>query len=351
MSRLVSLTFAPPPLHLPGEPGVAARRCRAGVGRLRRLVALERADRSARHVTCNSNVSPISSGWRSRRRFRRTARTVAFVARAGSKRQIWRRLLAGGAPLQITRDDVDHEQPRWAPDSSSLIYYVPSATPGEHGTIWEIPALGGEPRRIASALSGGDISHDGRRIALFRFEGDADRAGAWSARDGSGADQLRPMPPRQQLRVSRGGRRMIAGLRFNAENLGGGFDGRRSRRRAATEDEPARDRAQCRLERSLLAAKRLGCRLQLLLQAALCSIRPSFNLRAVERDGTGDRQLTFGDRVLRGARRARVRHVGSEPDPHAIGHLEISGQWVAGGEHTPREFASHIRPARRRPLR
>ena len=42
---------------------------------------------------------------------------------------------------------------------------------GEHGTIWEIAALGGEPRRVASALSGGDISHDGRRIALFRFEG------------------------------------------------------------------------------------------------------------------------------------------------------------------------------------
>ena len=32
-------------------------------------------------------------------------KTVAFVARAGGKRQIWVRLLAGGAPLQITRDD------------------------------------------------------------------------------------------------------------------------------------------------------------------------------------------------------------------------------------------------------
>ncbi len=49
-------------------------------------------------------------------------KTVAFVARAGSKRQIWLRLLAGGAPRQITRDDVDHEQPTWAPDSSALIY-------------------------------------------------------------------------------------------------------------------------------------------------------------------------------------------------------------------------------------
>ena len=94
-------------------------------------------------------------------------KSVAFVARAGGRRQIWQRLLAGGAPLQITRDDADHEQPRWAPDSSSLIYFVPSVTPGEHGTIWEIAALGGEPRRLAPALSGGDLSHDGKRVALF----------------------------------------------------------------------------------------------------------------------------------------------------------------------------------------
>ena len=128
-------------------------------------------------------------------------KTVAFVARAGSKRQIWLRLLAGGAPLQITRDDVDHEQPRWAPDSSSLIYFVPSATPGEHGTIWEIAALGGEPRRLATALSGGDISHDGRRIALFRFEG-TQIALVVVTRDGSGADAGEADASRQQLRVS-----------------------------------------------------------------------------------------------------------------------------------------------------
>ena len=38
-------------------------------------------------------------------------KTVAFVARAGSKRQIFVRLLAGGAPLQITRDDVTTSGP------------------------------------------------------------------------------------------------------------------------------------------------------------------------------------------------------------------------------------------------
>ena len=95
---------------------------------------------------------------------------VAFVARNGLRRHIWIRLLAGGAPIQLTHDDVDHDQPRWTPDAASLIYYSPSPVPGRHGTISEIPALGGPPRRIASAFGGGDCSHDGRLIALFRSE-------------------------------------------------------------------------------------------------------------------------------------------------------------------------------------
>src|SRR6185436_15884262 len=116
-------------------------------------------------------------------------KSVAFVARAGGRRQIWQRLLAGGAPLQITRDDADHEQPRWAPDSSFLIYFVPSVTPGEHGTIWEIASLGGDPRRLATGLSSGDLSHDGKRLALFRFDGTR-IALAVITLDGSAAEQV-----------------------------------------------------------------------------------------------------------------------------------------------------------------
>ena len=189
-------------------------------------------------------------------------KTVAFVARAGGKRQIWLRLLAGGAPLQITRDDVDHEQPRWAPDSSSLIYFVPSATPGEHGTIWEIAALGGEPRRVATALSGGDISHDGRRIALFRFEG-TQIALVLVTRDGSGTDQVKPMPPDSIYEYPRWSPddRWIA---FQQDNLAVAFDERVLVVPAAPRRRRARDRAGCQPERPLVAARRLGCRLQLL---------------------------------------------------------------------------------------
>ena len=58
--------------------------------------------------------------------------------------------------------------PRWAPDSSTLIYFTPAATECEDGTLWEIGALGGWPRQIVTASVAGDISHDGQRIALMQ---------------------------------------------------------------------------------------------------------------------------------------------------------------------------------------
>jgi hypothetical protein len=52
------------------------------------------------------------------------------------------------------------------PDSSALIYYTPSERSAT-GTLSLIAALGGPPRRLAEAISGGDVGHDGRRIAFF----------------------------------------------------------------------------------------------------------------------------------------------------------------------------------------
>ena len=76
---------------------------------------------------------------------------------------------AGGAPLQVTHAATGAEKPRWTPDSSALIYFVPSRVPGEQGVIFEISALGGQPRRLVSAVSGGDMSRDGRSLAVIRF--------------------------------------------------------------------------------------------------------------------------------------------------------------------------------------
>jgi Tol biopolymer transport system component len=82
---------------------------------------------------------------------------VAFVAMAGGKRQIW-------VESAITKDDADHYGPRWSPDSNSLIYFA-------SGAIWEIPAAGGEARKLVDALGPGDLSRDGE-LAYFRHMDD-----------------------------------------------------------------------------------------------------------------------------------------------------------------------------------
>ena len=120
-------------------------------------------------------------------------KSVAFTADVGGMRHVWVRLLAGGMPLQITHDDNDHQSPRWSPDSASLIYYSPSREPNGLGTIWEVSALGGTARPIATSLGGGDISHDGTHIAYFRAQqGQIELAVA--DRDGTNSKTLARLP-------------------------------------------------------------------------------------------------------------------------------------------------------------
>jgi serine/threonine protein kinase len=98
-------------------------------------------------------------------------RSVAFTANVSGRRQIFVRLLASGPPLQITKDPIDHQLPRWSPDASSLFYFSP-ADPGHvEGTIWSIPALGGSPRRIIASIGGGDVNSLGRLTCFSLVEG------------------------------------------------------------------------------------------------------------------------------------------------------------------------------------
>jgi serine/threonine protein kinase len=98
-------------------------------------------------------------------------KSAAFVSDSTGSRQIWIRLLAGGPPLQLTHDAGDHLEPRWTQDSAAIIYYTPPPEGDAQGTLWQVSALGGAPRKLASAMSGADTSHDGMRLAFFRLNG------------------------------------------------------------------------------------------------------------------------------------------------------------------------------------
>ncbi|MGQ0733428.1 MAG: LpqB family beta-propeller domain-containing protein [Acidobacteriota bacterium] len=217
-------------------------------------------------------------------------RTVAYVAAVNGRRQIWVQLLAGGAPLQLTKDDLDHQLPRWAPDSNALVYYTPSRGPDEEGTLWEIAALGGTPRPIARALTGGDVSPDGRRAVVFQHRDDQVALVA-VARDGSGADTIHTLTASVAY----------AYPRWSPDGAWVAFQ-----RLSATEFD----------KRILVVAASGGSPTELVRGADLSGLAwlpdssgvvyassagstvlypPTFNLRVIRRDGSGDRPLTFGD--------------------------------------------------------
>ena len=228
---------------------------------------------------------------------------VAFVAIVDGVRQIWIRMLAGGGVLQLTRDRIDHMHPRWASDSSTLIYYTPPPVEAEDGTIWEIGALGGWPRKIVTAAGPGDISHDGRRIALLQVEG-GHLALMIAARDGSRATRVTALPisTYTALRWSPDDR-CIAMQRLGHT----GFDGHidvvnlsTGARHEATSGTWLQGFAWLPDSSGFVYSASRG---------STMLYPPAFHLRHVRSDGASDRQLTFGD------------HSYVEPDVHRSGKL------------------------------
>jgi len=217
-------------------------------------------------------------------------KTAAFIAPVDGRRQVWVRLLAGGAPLQITRDDADHEQPRWAPDSSSLIYFSGAAREGDPGMLWEISALGGTPRRIAVSQGAGDISHDGRRIATFRTQGNRTVL-AIVERDGSKSERVMALPALSEF----------SSPRWSPDDRSIAFVGAIEiafNRALYVMDVAGGEAKQIANAQNIQGVAWLPGGSGLVYSSSAGSTMtypPVFNLRTVSKDGGRERQLTFGD--------------------------------------------------------
>lgn len=217
-------------------------------------------------------------------------KTVAFVALVNGHKQIWIRLLAGSEPLQLTRDDADHEYPRWTPDSSSLLYFMPNPVPGEPGTLWEISALGGVSRKIASSVSGGDVSHDGRRVATFQVRG-ADLVLVTISREGMILREIKRFPNIYGYSIPR----WSPDDRWIAYVRGWGYIFDFVIQVIASEGGEPRDVAHGEMLRGFSWLPD-GARLVYSSSTGSTILYPPiFNLRVARRTGGGDQQLTFGE--------------------------------------------------------
>jgi serine/threonine protein kinase len=235
-------------------------------------------------------------------------RMVAFVAPVDGRRQIWIRMLSGGAPLRVTHDESDHESPRWTTDGSSIIYYVGPDAAGELGMLWEVSALGGQPRPLVSSSGGCDCSRDGRRLVTFQPRDDrSELVAMW--RDDGRIERLAYGPRActcESLRVSPDDRWIVIHTRGI-----GRFNEHLHIVPASGGHEPALIARASAIRGVSWLPDSSG----VIYSSSAGSTVPypsTFNLRRVNRDGTGDRALTFGD----------VSFV--EPDVHVSGKVLAS---------------------------
>ena len=130
-----------------------------------------------------ANITQISQWNRpmNRAKISPDGHTVAFVSPVGSVGQVFVMLTSGAEPLQLTNDEGDKFVENFSPDGRE-IYYRRSLGRDE---VWAVPALGGTPRRVASAFSAVP-SPDG----AFIYYGKSDNPGIFRAAESGVNEEL-----------------------------------------------------------------------------------------------------------------------------------------------------------------
>jgi eukaryotic-like serine/threonine-protein kinase len=90
---------------------------------------------------------------------------IAFTSSRDGVQRIWLKQVAGGSEVALT-EGVD-DFPRFAPDGSSILYIRADAAL-RRASLWRVPAVGGEARRVLDEVTTADISPDGAKIAFTR---------------------------------------------------------------------------------------------------------------------------------------------------------------------------------------
>jgi serine/threonine protein kinase len=94
---------------------------------------------------------------------------VAFSSRRDGRQRIWLKQIEGGSEVALSEGSDDF--PRFSPDGASILYvhFLPDGT----SSLYRIPVVGGEARRILEGATTGELSPDGKQLAFSRNEVDA----------------------------------------------------------------------------------------------------------------------------------------------------------------------------------
>jgi Tol biopolymer transport system component len=93
-------------------------------------------------------------------------RSIAFRSDRDGRARIWLKQLATGTEVALTNGPAD-DMPEFSPDGSTVLF---TRLTGARPSVFRVPLLGGEPRRVVDDAAEATWSPDGQRIAFLRSQ-------------------------------------------------------------------------------------------------------------------------------------------------------------------------------------
>jgi eukaryotic-like serine/threonine-protein kinase len=113
---------------------------------------------------------------------------IAFRSERDGKPRIWIKQVHGGNEIVLTSGPDDY--PRFSPDGSAILFI---RTNSANDSLYRIPIIGGEERKILDNVKTADFSPDGKKIAFFRAQSGSSTLLVMN-QDGAGIETIMDFP-------------------------------------------------------------------------------------------------------------------------------------------------------------